>query len=53
MNQGIINRSKAELERLKKFLRENEGELSDDELNAALERISYLIELIDLLEGSG
>ncbi len=50
MNEGLIKRYKAQLEKLKQFLKENEGSLTEDQINEVLERISYIMEMIELLE---
>ena len=52
MNQGLIKRAKAIVEQLKQYLKENEGRLTEDEVDEVLEEIASQMEMIQLLEGS-
>jgi hypothetical protein len=52
MNQGLLKSYKAQLEKLKAYLRENLNQLSEDEVNQLLERTGSLVELIEMLEKS-
>jgi ribosomal protein L7/L12 len=52
MNQGLIKRAKAIVERLKQYLKDNEGKLTEEEIDEVLEEIASQLETIQLLEGS-
>ncbi len=52
MNQGLLKSYRAQLEKLKNYLKENANQLTEDEINQVLERIGSLVELIELLENS-
>ncbi|QHV99245.1 hypothetical protein [Spirosoma endbachense] len=48
MNQGFINRIKAQIRKIEAYLKEHQGELTEEEINEALDRINFLK---DCLEG--
>ncbi len=50
MNQGLLKQYKAQLEKLKAYLRENIDQLDEDEVNQLLDRIGSLVELIEMFE---
>ena len=52
MNQGLLKSYRAQLEKLKIYLKENADQLTEDEINQVLERIGSLVELIEMLENS-
>ena len=52
MNQGLLKRYKEQLEKIKQYLKENDGSLSQKEVDALLERISWLVEMIQIFENS-
>jgi ribosomal protein L7/L12 len=52
VNQGLIKRAKAIVEQLKQYLKENEGRLTEEEVDEVLEEIASQMEMIQLLEGS-
>lgn len=48
MNQGFINRINAQIKKIEAYLKEHYEELSQEEIDEALDKIN---ELKDLLEG--
>ncbi|WP_171063020.1 hypothetical protein [Larkinella sp. C7] len=50
MLQGIIKKTRAEIELIKRHLRENEGKLTEEETNQLLDRLGQRIALLSQLE---
>lgn len=48
MQQGFVNRIKAHIKKVESYLKEHYEELSQEEIDEALDKINYLK---DLLEG--
>jgi|GEM_PF-2942464 len=47
MNQGLLNRYRARLEAIKKHLDENLDQLTQEEIDGFLERIDFLLGMIE------
>jgi hypothetical protein len=52
MNQGLLNRYKAQLEAIKKHLDANMDQLTQEEIDGFLDRIDFLLGMIEILENS-
>lgn len=51
MNEGIKKEIRKQIQKIKDYLKENEGKLTEEEINEALEEIASQIEMLELLDG--
>lgn len=51
MNEGLKKAIRKQIQKIKDYLKENEGKLTEEEINEALEEIASQIEMLELLDG--